>query len=215
MTRVPRAIGIVLAVSATLTAVLPRSAYAQEPSGMTGGLSIGGGWLRLGGASADPATELVQLGDRNGGGPTVDLRLGRFVAPRAAVLRELALATTSETAFDDTVGVRLGGTELLFGGATTDLSSFVTVGAAQFWVAPRVWIRGGIGVGYLSRTLYLPDSVDLTLDKGYGFAVLGGTGVEVWRVQHLALDAQVQFSTFAVGGLRVNAPVLQLGVSFW
>jgi hypothetical protein len=85
----------------------------------------------------------------------------------------------------------------------------------QFWVTPRVWVRGGLGAGSLSRTLYLPDSVDLALDKGYGFAVLGAAGVDVGQPEHGAVDVQVQFTTFSVGGIRVNAPTLQVGVSFW
>lgn len=212
-----RGVGAVagLGLVIVMLAIPSSNVSAQDRSGVTGGLSIGAGGLILRGSADDPAVEVIQQGDEQRGAASADLRLGGFVNPRLALFFELAIAFSGEKELDAPVAVRIGDTELHFADGTTDLTSNLWAGAVQFWVAPRLWLRGGLGAGYLSRTLYLADSIELTLDKGYGLAMLGAAGLEVWQFGHGAIDVQAHFTTFPVGGLWVNAPTVQVGFSFW
>jgi hypothetical protein len=66
-----------------------------------------------------------------------------------------------------------------------DIGTFVLAShtaAAQFWVAPKIWVRGGAG---LSQA-YL--STDLGDDSEYGLAIAAAAGYEVMESQNFVID---------------------------
>ena len=86
--------------------------------------------------------------------------LGGFVAPRVALMAELQFnaQTLATDGRDDTVLVQTG-----------------LMGAVQGWVAPRFWLKGGLGLAHLT----IDDSYfNMTVDNG--IAIMGAAATS-WR----------------------------------
>jgi len=77
--------------------------------------------------------------------------------------------------------------------ATDDLAvtHAISTAAAQFWVTPRVWIKGGIGVGQLSVS---DNNGDVVAESEVGAGVMFAAGVEVLQSRNFALDLQLRGS---------------------
>ena len=93
-------------------------------------------------------------------------------------------------------------------GAT--LSSVVAGPAVQFFVSPRVWIKGGVGGGLLQASY---ENVSVTSDAGLGF--MGGLGVEVLQKKKFAIDLQFRFTTASIEGERNNSFFGLVGFNFY
>jgi hypothetical protein len=67
--------------------------------------------------------------------------------------------------------------------------AFLTQGAgmfaAQFWVLPMLWIKGGVGFA----SLHVDDQIFVT-DVGTGGAVMGAVGVELLSARNFAFEIQ-------------------------
>lgn len=67
--------------------------------------------------------------------------------------------------------------------------AFLTQGAgmfaAQFWVLPMLWIKGGVGFASLQK-----DNQIFTTDEGTGGAVMGAIGVELLSSRRFAFELQ-------------------------
>jgi len=144
-------------------------ATAQERSGLMGGLSLGAGSLGFGGMSSDPAVGIVRQGGDQRLDLAVNMYLGAISSPRTALLFEVA---TSGSRTDSVDGeVRVGPRRVTFASSTSSLTSIVFAGAGQYWLTSNMWLRGGLGVGFLDRNLAIEAAnLTLTLDKGRGFA---------------------------------------------
>lgn len=57
--------------------------------------------------------------------------------------------------------------------------------AAQFWVIPQLWIKGGLGLANLRV-----DDAFFTEDFGTGGAIMGAVGVELLSARNFALELQ-------------------------
>jgi hypothetical protein len=57
--------------------------------------------------------------------------------------------------------------------------------AAQYWLLPQLWIKGGLGVANLQV-----DDTYVTYDYGNGAAVMGAIGVELLSARHFAIELQ-------------------------
>lgn len=188
-------------------------AAAQERSGLMGGFSLGAGTLGFRGASSDPTIGLIRQADAQvdlGG----NLTLGAVTSPRTALLFEVSLTSARTSSVEGEI--RIGANRVTFAGSEDSYTAMVPAGAVQFWLAPNVWVRTGLGVGLLHRDVMISDAdLAITLEKGTGLAILAGAGVDVWRRGAFSLDAQVHFTSFAVKGLRVNAPSVHVGFTWY
>ncbi len=163
-------------------------ARAQQPSGFVGGFSLGGGVLGVDGATGGDS--IVKDGDRvpvTGLGVYVGRMLyektaGMFVV--TGVIRDVG-DVAEAVEFD------------VFGGAL------------QHWLAPNVWVRGGVGYGFLD-----PTTVEFNIN-GPDIGWLAGAGVDVWRRGNFA--AAVEFHLTAAWGdrFRFYAPTVQLGFNWY
>ena len=63
------------------------------------------------------------------------------------------------------------------------LTSAVSAAAVQYFVSPRVWIKGGVGVGVLQASF---DKLSVTSDPGLGF--MGGVGVDLLQKQKFTIE---------------------------
>jgi len=98
-----------------------------------------------------------------------DFGLGGFVNPRLAVLWDYGGLTDSED------------------GAFAVLASHAI--AAQYWLGPKAWIRGGVGV---SQAYWSIDGYGS--DSEYGFAMVGAGGYEVMENGNFVLDLSGRLS---------------------
>lgn len=198
----------------TLMATTNGEARAQERAGLMGGISFGAGTVDFSGTSSDPAVGII----RQDGAHRVDLGLNMYLGAvanrRTALLFEVSLANSRTDSVDGEV--RVGPRRVTFASSTSSLTSLVLAGAAQYWLTSNVWIRGGFGGGYLDRDLAIEDAdLTITLEKGTGFAVLAAAGIDLWRRANFALDTEFHFTTFSLEGLRINAPTVQVGFTWY
>ena len=118
------------------------------------GVSVGVGAL-----TADSCDDLC------GRGLSLEGHIGGMIAPRTALLFD---AWTVIHPIPNSDG---------------DTTSTIYAGALQYWLAPIVWLKGGIGIG---NTQISSNSVG-TITDATQLALMGGVGVEVVQI---ALDLQ-------------------------
>jgi len=126
-----------------------------QREGFVIGFSLGGGLLTN--DSCDTCDSLD--------GPAGDLHLGFMINPKLALLVE---------------GYAVSHTE---NGIT--LTQSMGLLAAQFWLAPNMWLKGGLGTGHLSLSNDAGDAFAVSED-GAGFMVAGG--YEVYQGAAFTVD---------------------------
>lgn len=133
-----------------------------QRSGFLIGFSLGGGSFAL--QDCDECETLSGLG--------LDIHLGGMITPRLALM------------FDGS-GVAHS---LEDGGSVVHVIDTI---AAQYWVTPRVWVKGGVGVGQLSVN---DDTGARVAESETGTGVLLAGGVELLQTESFALDLQLRGS---------------------
>jgi hypothetical protein len=195
-----------LVVVAFLAATSGES-LAQEYSGLIGGFSVGAGSMRIGGTSADPSVRIIQQERNRPVGLGFNLYRNAFLL--GVALTELGTSVSQEGE------VRVGSRRVTFDSAASSQMLGVVAGAFQHWLTPSVWVRGGVGAGYLDRDLRIdPAGLTITLDKDTGVAVLAATGVDLRRQGTFALSLELHLTAVAVEGLRITAPTVQAGFTW-
>jgi hypothetical protein len=158
----------------------PRYAYPPPPrsyyrSGFTIGAAIGGGGISASNCSAC------------GGGPAFELHLGGMVTPEFALLADFSTVLHS---YDDG-----------FGGSNTLSNSLFAI-AGQYWVAPIVWLKGGVGDAHIALSDYAGNSYG---SDENALGILAAGGVEVLHGPWFALDLQFRLMHgFYSGGGATN-----------
>jgi hypothetical protein len=125
----------------------------------------------------------------------IDGHLGGMVNPRLAILFELQ--GNSQTLHSD-----------VFNGDTF-LTQGAAMVAAQFWVLPQLWIKGGIGFARLQ----VDDTFGVS-DVGTGGALMAAIGVELFSARNFALDLQGRIIEGTYNSLNDNVTSGTIGVGF-
>ena len=126
-------------------------------------------------------------------GVALDIHLGGMLAPNLALM------------FDGT-----GVAHSFEGGGT--LIHVVDTVAAQYWVTPELWIKGGIGVGRLSLN---DESGEEVLASETGAAMMGGVGYEVMHSRTFALDLQLRGSATKYDEATISMGSVTLGLNWY
>ena len=202
----------VAALTATcLAAAVPAIAQARE--GLIGGISVGGTGLSIAGESDDPAAAILATGGE-GIGLGVSMFLGAMGGPRSALLFEAAIAASGSTPVDG--DIRLGTRRVTALEEPSWISSTVFSIAFQYWLTSRGWVRVGVGGGALSRDWEIEtDGLLVSVSKQYGPSLLGAAGVDLWQRGNFGLSAEFRMTTIFLSGLRVTAPAVQAGFSWY
>jgi len=113
--------------------------------------------------------------DYNTGAVAFDFYLGAMVNPRLAVLLELSV-----------------GIKPLDSQAVWSVSQTLVTGALKYWVTPRFWLQGGIGMAHLglSSDDARAGTESETIDTGSAFT--GAMGYEIIRGSRFVLDVQLR-----------------------
>jgi len=135
--------------------------YYPAPGYYRNGLVIGVG-IGIGGLTAD------SCGDLCGSGLSLEGHIGGMINPRTALMFD---AWTVIHPIPNSDG---------------DTTNTIYAGAAQFWLSPIVWLKGGLGLG---NTQISSNSVG-TISDATAFALMGAVGVEDVHTGPFALDLQ-------------------------
>lgn len=126
--------------------------------------------------------------------------LGGFIGPRLALMGELqANAQTLEVD--------------AFGGTETLVQSALMF-AAQYWVTPQFWIKGGIGFANLqvNWSAYGDGIVDASSRPENGLALLGAAGFELLSARNFSVDLQGRLINGSYDGIDNSVTGISLGV---
>ena len=152
--------------------LLPGQADAQEilnhnRQGMIIGFSVGGGRMQ--------SLNCDECGSINGGAGA--FWIGGMVNHRLALMYDANFVVSEED-----------GVVLLNG---------VNAFAAQFWILPRLWIKGGAGFGQIRLSALGVSATE------YGFGLTAAAGLEVMQRETFAMDVQLRYASshFDAGGL--------------
>ena len=98
-----------------------------------------------------------------------------------------------------------------FDGDTT-LSQGAALFAAQFWVIPQLWFKGGLGFSRLTV-----DDTYFTEDFGSGTALLAAAGVEVFSARNFALEVQgrLLWTSYRTFDDNLTSGTIGLGVNWF
>jgi hypothetical protein len=102
----------------------------------------------------------------------VSAHIGGFVGPRLALMAEVQgnAVTLSTDGFDDVT-----------------LVQSALMGAAQYWITPQLWIKGGVGFASVDvDDSYNEESTHIDS----GLALMGAVGFELLSAQRFSVDLQ-------------------------
>lgn len=180
----------------------PQGYYAQ-PSGVPGGFHERAGrlmWgvgLGAGGMSVNGTDVRCDTCDYNPLAFAGDVHVGGTLSPRLALM--LDVQGNSQP-----VDVS--------GGYTTSLTQVMTMAAAQYWVTPQLWIKGGLGVATLTLDQQYQGELVGQSAPSKGTAAMVGAGYEVLSSRTFAVDVQARLATGTYNGTDDHVSTGSVGV---
>jgi hypothetical protein len=126
--------------------------------------------------------------------------IGGFIGPRLALMGELQ--GNAQTLSDS------------YGGGTETLVQSALMIAAQYWVTPQLWIKGGIGFANLrvDWSAYGDGIVDASTQPENGVALLGAVGFELMSARNFSVDLQGRLLNGSYDEINNNVTALSVGV---
>ena len=212
----------IIAAFGLLVAAHPQPASSQVlvPWFNGVGASIGGGPLRFHGDAEDANTPLIRPETDRAGAFAASVYLSLGTRRWALMLPQFDFEAHSGPA-GQVSGILAGSNGATLVIAPTDAFTSVTAiqVASQFGLVPsgRVWVRGGVGVGWLSGGITTEEpQVSVTVAGGSGLALSAAGGVSLWTRQfdtrRLSVDTEVHYLRVSAGGLRATLPSVRMGV---
>jgi hypothetical protein len=181
------ALSAVAATAATASAQPAAAPYAAPPAppaqrdGFLVGFSIGAGSMFA--------------EDESLNGVAFDFSIGGMLNPKLAIMYDASAVMHPED-----VG---NGESYVF------TSSFNTI-ALQSWVAPKVWLKGGLG---FARVFVSGDGESETLENALG--ITGAAGYEIVQSRNFALDASVRLASGFYEGVTLHNASLLVGFHWY
>lgn len=179
---------------------------SQFPGGFHNrtGRVIFGGSIGLGGM--EDSGQDIQCSNCNAVSGQVAGHLGGFVGPRLALMGELQgnFQTLSSDRFT-------GDTEVLTQGALMI--------AAQYWLTPQLWIKGGIGFASLQvdRSYFGDGIIDESTVPENGMALMGALGFELLSARRFSVDLQGRLinGSYDRAGYNITAASIGIGLNWF
>lgn len=148
---------------------------------LTWGFSVGVGGMRDGGSAI---TSCINCDFR----PLAlegDVHLGGMLSPRFGLM------------FEGQLNGQI--IESNFRTGDTILTQSAAMAAAQFWLLPQLWIKGGLGFAHLQV-----DDELFTEDFGTGGAIMGAIGIELLSARNFAVELSGRVIQGSYNSLRDN-----------
>lgn len=126
--------------------------------------------------------------------------IGGFIGPRLALMGELQ--GNAQTLSDD-----------VYGGTETLVQTALMI-AAQYWVTPQLWIKGGIGFANLrvDWSAYGDGIIDASTQPENGVALLGAVGYELMSARNFSVDLQGRLLNGSYDAIDNNITAVSVGV---
>lgn len=159
------------------------------------GFSLGAGTMSSRGGALDCST--CDYGTLAG---EVSGHIGGFLGPRFALMGEAqANVQTLGSSVSPETTTQTQGTLML---------------AAQFWVTPQLWIKGGLGFATLQvdKSYFGDGIIDASAIPENGTAVMGAIGYEVLSARFFSIDLQGRLINGAYKGLDDNITAASIGL---
>jgi hypothetical protein len=171
--------------------IAPLQPAANLRRGLTLGIGAGVGGME----SSDGPIECADCADSVAG--SFDAHIGFMVNPRLALMFEV-----------------WGAGQALDSQSDVTIVQVLAMGAAQYWVTPRIWIKGGLGTAHLSER-YGDSEVANEIDTGA--AVMGAVGAELISRPRFSMDLQLRGGSGTYEGIEdtITQASLQLGLSWY
>jgi hypothetical protein len=208
------------AVSMTLATAAAPAAEAQAVWFNGGGVSIGGGPATFRGGSDEPIVSLVRPEDDTVAATALGLYLGLGTRRWSLTLPELHYFPVSIATENVKGSITLGSTTVPFEPTYRSANSFAVMVGGQIGLVPngRVWVRGGVGVGWMSSRIEAEDpEIGIDLSTADGLALSSAAGVSVWRKTlpetTVSLDVEVHYLKMRSDEVRISAPSIRVGLS--
>jgi hypothetical protein len=181
------------------------------------GISLGSGALTRGGIpdSRDNALAILQENGATLIATELRLHAGRMITDSLALTGGLSVTLGFlEPTAPFLVGV---GDRLAFGTAKDPtVSAVVWRGEIQYWIRPRVWVAGGLGLASLEGDFEDSEqNLSVTLRKTGSLTLLASAGIEVWQRRTFAMDVEFRYFRFRVDGVHVQSPTFNLGFNWY
>lgn len=162
-----------------------------ERKGLLLGFGLGAGGME----SSDGPIECVDCNDSVAG--SLDFHIGFMLSPRLGIMYEAWGA-----------GQRLDSAQ------SVTLVQVLSMAAAQYWLTPRLWIKGGVGSAHLFER-YKETMDGKKIDTGV--AGMAAIGYELVQGRKYAMDIQLRGGSGTYDGLgdRIHQGSLQLGLSWY
>ena len=179
---------------------------SQHPGGFhnRAGRMIFGGSIGLGGM--EDSGQDIECSNCSSASGQIAGHLGGFIGPRLALMGELQ--ANFQTLESDR-----------FTGDTTGLTQGALMLAAQYWVTPQLWLKGGIGFASLQvdRSYYGDGIVDESTIPENGFALMGAVGFELLSARFFSLDLQGRLlnGSYDEAGYNITAASIGLGLNWF
>jgi hypothetical protein len=174
---------------------------SQTPGGFhnrQGRLAWGFG-IGIGGMH-DAGSNITSCGncDYNPAAIEFDAHVGGFLGPRFELMGEFQL--NGQTVHSDAYN------------GDTVLSQNVLMIAAQYWLTPQLWLKGGIGFAHLQA-----DDSYFQYELSDGAAIMGGVGYEVMSARNFSVDLQGRLIQGSYDGLndRVTSATVGVGLNWY
>jgi hypothetical protein len=176
----------------------PNSQFAGGFHNRTGRLMFGGS-LGLG-AMKDSGGD-VQCDNCNTYAGEGEGHIGGFVGPRLALMGEVQ--GNVQTLTSDR-----------FSGDTSEMLQIGVMFAAQYWLTPQLWLKGGIGFATLqvNRSYYGDGIIDESTIPENGLALLGAVGFELFSARHFAVDLQGRLLNGSYDSINYQLTAFSIGV---
>ncbi len=134
----------------------------------------------------------------------IEGHIGGFIGPRLALLGEVQVN---------------GQTVSQVGADTTTLVQSTLMIAAQYWITPQLWIKGGIGFANLrlEESYYGDGIVDATSIPENGVALMGAVGYELLSARYFSIDLQGRLINGAYKGIdnTVTGATIGVGINWY
>lgn len=174
-----------------IAAAQPAGYYAQPaatqlPGGfhdrqgrLAWGFGMGLGGMRDSGSAITSCNNCTQ----NPWAFEADFHVGGFLGPRLALMGE-AQVNAQTVQVNDAFQ------------SNTIISQNALMIAAQFWITPQLWVKGGIGFAHLQA-----DDDYYIYDIGQGGVLMGAAGYEVFSARNMSVDLTGRFIQGAYNGV--------------
>jgi hypothetical protein len=101
-----------------------------------------------------------------------------------------------------------------FTGDTEVLTQAALMLAAQYWLTPQIWIKGGVGFASMQvdRSYFGDGIVDESTIPENGIAVMGAIGFEILSARRFSVDLQGRLLNGSYDQIGYNLTAASIGI---